>query len=434
MKNLLSRLSMKDNLLKMLFYISIASFLLVLIGYIIMIIAKFEYANYNTHIFSDYAETLCFSLMKNPYEAHTILKEDLNMACIYPPIAYMILYPFALICKKDIMTFNNNYSVNTLYSLDWFIQRPLFVLSYVIYFLLFMSLILLLAYKISGLKGKNAFYFLTTILLSGSMLYAFIRGNTIFIVLLSLLCFYYFYEKCSFKGSNVLALFFLALSITIKIYPVFFSIILINRRGLKQGIIDLLICGCMTLILVFVPFMFTNGGFDNVKLLIDNAFFFTDKTKRLTNLTNVSILSIIYSVLSPICKLFGGTLSVSVAKGLTYLITIPVFVLCIFLSFKVKERYKCYFIAVMAYFILQNTSYAYSLLLFLLPFIIFISDYDNIDDNGKNKYTILFIISLWSIIYFLKFIKINTIILLILLIFIAVDVLKRKKERKMTSE
>ncbi len=405
MRKILALSCNKDKLLKTMFITSIISFIICLVFVFIISIFDIEYKLLNEHIFSDFAETISFAYMKNPFEPKKILSENLTTACIYPPIAYMLVYPFMLICKKDVGLYVDNISTSTAYSLDWFFTRPMFIISYVLYFIIFMSLSLFMIAKISKLKGKNLAYLLTSVGLSGAILYSFVRGNTIFILLLCVLCFYYFYYEKESRVLKILGLFLLAIGISIKIYPVFFSVVILSNKDKKKAIVDLIICAIFTVILVFLPFLFTKGGFSNIKLLIDNTTKFTGKTTRYTNLTNIGITSIVYSIFC-VVKLFGFTPSLTFAKVVSYAIMAVVFIMALCICLFDKKKTNKFFGAGMLYLICQNVSYSYSIIIFILPTILYFNEFEEIEDKDKKHWSIVWFTSFLSILYVFKIMKI----------------------------
>lgn len=101
--------------------------------------------------------------------------------------------------------------------------------------------------------------------LSAPVIFAFERGN---IILLSgVLCIWFLlgYES---KRPLLRELSFLALAVAaaLKIYPALLGLLLVQKRRWK----DALRLACYGLIAVFLPFVFLNGGFSNLPLLLEN--------------------------------------------------------------------------------------------------------------------------------------------------------------------
>ena len=136
----------KSVFLKWLFIITVVS---TIVGYIMFIIRPITYTKLCNKMFSDFAEVLSYCLVKNPYDGSS------GISAIYPPIAYLIFYPFLLFCKKDIQDLiNGQITLNDIHT------RIMFVVAYFIYFIITLALILLVITKISKLKGKNLFYYM----------------------------------------------------------------------------------------------------------------------------------------------------------------------------------------------------------------------------------------------------------------------------------
>ena len=105
-----------------------------------------------SRMFSDFAETLSYCLCGNPYTGESGIRS------IYPPFAFLPFYLFALICKGPIQSY-----IAEEINLTQLSHHPLFILSFVLFYLIFMGLILLVSAKVSKFKGKKLAYLLVTI-------------------------------------------------------------------------------------------------------------------------------------------------------------------------------------------------------------------------------------------------------------------------------
>ena len=106
-------------------------------------------------IFSDFVEIMNFSLDENPYVVG---------GSSYPPIAIVILYPFALICKSVFARYAyTKLTVDELTS--EVILYPEFWVAILLFFLICSVLIVLLCAKLFGIKGKENIFKLASVVL-----------------------------------------------------------------------------------------------------------------------------------------------------------------------------------------------------------------------------------------------------------------------------
>ena len=100
------------------------------------------------------------------------------------------------------------------------------------------------------------------------MIYLIERGNIIVLVLPLLLYFVNEYDS-DVKYKRHLAYICLAISVAIKIYPVFFGLLLLKK---KKNFKKILLCIFYGAVFFFVPFIFV-GGFSQLGVLIHNILY-----------------------------------------------------------------------------------------------------------------------------------------------------------------
>ena len=88
-------------------------------------------------LFTDFAETLSMALTADPYQQTGI---------IYPPIGFLLLYPFTLLCREHVL----DYLAGDL-TLEALSAQTDLVLSYLLYFTIHIVLILWLILSFSGI-------------------------------------------------------------------------------------------------------------------------------------------------------------------------------------------------------------------------------------------------------------------------------------------
>ena len=121
--------------------------------------------------------------------------------------------------------------------------------------------------KIFYLKVSTSLFAFFT-LFSFPMIYLIERGNIIVLVLPLLLYFVNEYDS-DVKYKRHLAYICLAISVAIKIYPVFFGLLLLKK---KKNFKNILLCIFYGAVFFFVPFIFV-GGFSQLGVLIHNILY-----------------------------------------------------------------------------------------------------------------------------------------------------------------
>lgn len=115
-------------------------------------------------------------------------------------------------------------------------------------------------------KGKliEKYVFLIISVFTIPFLWALERGNIIIVAMCFLLIFVYWYDSDKPVYRHV-AMISLAIAVSIKIYPVIFGILLIQKKRWK----DVVWCLVYGITIFFLPIIFL-GGFKNVPVMIDN--------------------------------------------------------------------------------------------------------------------------------------------------------------------
>ena len=171
----------------------------------------------------------------------------------YFPLTYLILYPFSQL--DDFATMSLQEAWNSKIGL----------MSVFLYSFFNVSLLLI------ALKRIAKKYLVSSLLLIGLVLsYIFFisieRGN---IVILSAACIGFFI--CDYDSKNkykrMFAVISLAVATTLKVYPVLFSFLYFEKKQYRE----ILLSAIITLLLVFLPFLFFKRGFANVPKLLSNT-------------------------------------------------------------------------------------------------------------------------------------------------------------------
>ena len=107
---------------------------------------------------------------------------------------------------------------------------------------------------------------LVVILCSSVFLFTIERGNPIMIAA-ALVCYFIAYKDSELKSERYFALTALCVAVVLKGFPVILGFYLLQQKRFK----DILYCIVVTTLLVFLPFLYFKGGFDNISQLISNV-------------------------------------------------------------------------------------------------------------------------------------------------------------------
>ena len=349
--------------------------------------------------FSDFAETLSYAICPNPYTG------EYGISTFYPPISFLIFYPFALICLEPL----NNYSSGAI-TLEQLSSNPLFILSFVLYYLINLAIILYIAAKFSKLKGQNLFFLLGILFCFGPLLFEFIRANnTLTVCTLSLLFFYL--NNSEKRWQRELSYVCLAGAICMKIYPALMIFYLIYKEKRFEKLFSVLKTLGYTLVLLFIPFLFIEGGFSNIihewnnftgfsgsgasALSLDGIIQFIESLGPTQWTTNISIETVVFWFCELLSLIFGGA-DMSLVHSLLSTVLRYGLLLCAavlpFLGFKSGKNKEFVTLAVGSYLLFPGVCNGYCMTLMMIPFLFMVKDWDNMKFSDKVLYTVCFAI------------------------------------------
>lgn len=220
-----------EKFLKWFFVASMAGFAVYLIVAIVLACLDANFEQPITHIltgstlFSDFAETLSFAACPNPYDGSS------GFHSIYPPLSFLIFYPFALICNAPLQQY-----IAGEITLAQLSANPLFIFSFLLFYVICLAIIMIVAAKFTKLKGINLFYLFGIIFVFGPLLFEFCRANnTLLVVIFGLL--FFFLHSSEKRWQRELSYVCLAAAATMKIYPIFMIFYLIwkEKAGTNFG-------------------------------------------------------------------------------------------------------------------------------------------------------------------------------------------------------
>ena len=195
--------------------------------------------------FMDFYNCLYDSCFENPY---------LDRGVIYPPLTYVI-YRFFGQMIPDLKFLYWNMDLRSF--------QPA-VLSFSLYFAASFVLFSYSLWLFLKKYDRQWIPLLICILVSAPVVFAFERGNLIFLAISGILVFLSLYESESFLEREF-GLIALAFAANIKLYPAVFGLLLLNREHWK----DALRCVVYGVLLFVLP-MFVFGGLSNIPVLVVN--------------------------------------------------------------------------------------------------------------------------------------------------------------------
>lgn len=314
-----------------------------------------------TDFWGDATVVTHFVCERNPYQ---------NSGTNYPPLPYLIYYVFAHVSKVPSGGYSHYY------------YQPIWTVLFVIYlFIILLFLCLVCAKKVNSKLGFDAVMIGLSICLSGPMLFAFERGNTIILSVLTAAIFI-FYHDSNFQWQKEIAIFCLAVSANIKLTPAVFCFLLICNRDWK-ALARFCVYGALLFIL---PFFFFDGGLQNLFLMI-------------TNVNSFAQTHIPYHVYHGTGLSSGFCQMASAIVGLDYEISFSTYYKLRFISqvlslmwllgaFYFQEKWKKVLNLTMILLIFPPVSHEYNILFLIPASVLFLKSFKDETKLSYSKYSI----------------------------------------------
>ena len=324
-------------------------------------------------IFSDFVVIMNFSLEDSPY-----VVGDSS----YPPIAIAILYPFALICKDIFAVYR--FSELTADELTAeIIMYPQFWIAIVLFFTICSLLIILLATKLFGLVGIDRLKLGVIILLSAPFVYTIMRGNTIYFALIFLLAFLVLKDSKN-PVLREIAYFCLALSGSIKIYPLFFGVFLLKDKKIFASFR----VGVYFASIFALSFFVFRNSLNDVTPFFNNLGGFMSDELRLIATNNLSISAQLYKLLHLFIPRLSPESPVFSVINLAALLI--VFAIGTYAAVATKSNLSRYAICFAVVILIPSISYFYVIIFALLPFLEYIRTYNTLGLGKRIFYFLAF--------------------------------------------
>lgn len=245
---------------------------------------------------ADFLNVTRYASFPNPYLAEGIPPSELA----YFPFVYWIMRFFTGLCGYGVEGISHNVGI--------FVSGLAMNFAAV---LLFLQL-----YKLISFRGIVKIILLVTIIFSSIFLFSYERGNLI-LFSAAFVLFYLCNYKNKSKVLKELSFVSLAMAVALKGYPGIFVLVLVYEKKFVEA---LRVC-LYSAVLLFVPFLFLEGGFSNVPILLNNLEISTD-TYRMGSFKRFGLGYIVSNVLK-IGKDPGGVGTLkffeSITKGMSFL-------------------------------------------------------------------------------------------------------------------
>ena len=287
----------------------------------------------------------------NPYDF-------VEFGAFYPPLCYLIIQIFAAIIpfKKD------DYASGYVFSREIKASQA-GLMVFIFYTVLSLIVLSYIIYKMVGKNEYEKIFLVISTLLFAPIIFTIERGNIIIFSLIFMLIFIYWYDNEN-KVKKEIALISLAISIVLKIYPIFFVIILLKQKKYKE-MLRLLIYG---IVLFFGPFLFF-GGINTIGVFIKNIITGVKVTED--NIDNPE--RTLYRVdFTSNLKSFANSFGQSLNPIFLYISIAIIIVILVFFAFKFTDNYKIFTCLALLSTLFTPFNYYYAAIFYIIPFCLFI--------------------------------------------------------------
>lgn len=359
--------SNNDKVQKILFWAMIVLSVTFVAGLIIYVIRSWG------HMFSDFAETLSYCIVKNPYTG-----EYGNPAIhsIYPPFAFLPFYLFALICKPALVSY-----INGEMTLAQLSMNASFIISFLLFYLICMAIVMLIVAKLSKFKGRKLVYLLVCTFCFAPFAYCLFRGNNIIFACILVMLFFLFYNSEK-RWQREIANLCLAGAVAVKIYPALLLLFFVKDRRFLDLLKTLIYAG----ILIFIPFLLIEGGFKNIKEIWANFSRFNTGEGRDAAWSNIGF----DGLASKIATLLHLPILHSILSKLLRFGSIIVTLVALILSKNTKYKMQPILITLLTYALFQGVSYAYTLSFLIIPVTLYFVEFESMSKLNKYYYGICY--------------------------------------------
>lgn len=320
-------------------------------------------------LFMDYINPVRSLFMKNPYT---------QINAMYPPITYIILQFFGGWLSPDLLYHDMTSFIGIDYSLllegrnnnQAMISVLLYSLITVVIF------IVLVKFLFKKYNLKHGFLISALLICSFPFLYALQRGNVV-LISLNFLLFYFYAHDHKNVLMRELSLISLAIVICLKIYPVFFVLLLLSEKKYAKTFRLVIYCA----FIFFFPFIFY-GGFSAALAIFKNVFSITNMLSDYYPTSGFSINKSLYLIQLLLNNEFYV---ISVLKDILPNLLILVGSACVFFH---KKPWKKVLLITSIFLLFPSQSMIYNAVFYILPIILFFSE----KEKTKFDYVYVFLL------------------------------------------
>lgn len=212
------------------------------------------------------------------------------------------------------------------------------------------------------------------------------RGNIDMVVFMFVVGFFYYSER----EKTFISLLFLALSISMKLYPAVFMILLLKDKKYKEIAIVIVLSAIFTLGSLL---SFSGTLSENIKALLRNLGEFNQNFNTFYGLQhNLSLYGVIRVITFIMMTLIDGQVTHGVFTNAIPWYTLGVLILfagiCIYILFFEPTKWKNVTILTIVMLLFPNVSFDYRLIFFFIPLMYFIKE--ETGSKHRNLYLLLF--------------------------------------------
>ena len=379
----------QTRVLNIFFYTMLAATVTAMIGIILFYVYSLAALYHDTEaktslwlltIFSDFVEIMNFSLDDSPYLA--------DVGSSYPPIAIMVLYPFALICKGVFAQYSAREDLDIAELTSLVVRHPQFWVAILLFFFICILSIIWLVTRKYKLDLKATLKMAIVISFSAPFIYAIMRGNTIYFALIFILIFLLLYNSDK-PMLREIALICLAVAGAIKIYPLFFGVFLLKKKKIFASFRVALYFA----VIFFVSFKFFSGSSGDVNPFVENLQGFMSDAERLSCFRNLSLTALLYKIV----HLFSPAATESAAfGGVNLALLIILFLAATVTATVTRSNLSRAVICSAVVILIPSVSYYYVVIFEIIPFMEYLMAYDSMSKRSKLIYGIIFMLLMFT--------------------------------------
>ncbi len=406
----------QENVIDILFKVTVGGTILSLLGAVILLVIAFsslangnQSFNWIFEVFSDFTEIMNVSIEESPY---------IIEGASYPPLAIMILYPFALICKSVFAQYSG--LPLTIIELNTkLLPTPQFWIALILFFLVCTVCTVLLVSKKYSIHGTQLFKIAAIIISAAPFVYIVLRGNVTYFALIFTMLFLLLKDS-KYAVLRELSYVCLAIAGCLKLYPLFFGVFLLKD---KKWFASFRVAIYFSIIF-FASFFLFKTDLLNLSEFTENLGGFMSNEKRLLGWNNLSISALVFKII----YIFVPTLSPS---SVLFTVFNVIVLAIVFLSGTVaaittKNDLARLLICACIVILIPSISYFYVIVFTVLPLLEYIKNCDSIPTGRSKLYLFSFIFLYITVFAITRFFLLHSLLLVSLFVYEVVRVFKNE--------